>query len=121
MGSTVLSILKKITNVGQKQGLYKKGEKLIDVYGKLKTMQSDKVDPEILKQVINVIRDKGEEPDEDEAAQKLLADQRNKSSDIKMLQDSPRIDELIDEFQGLLLTVDNKDVNKERERRNRAE
>lgn len=81
---------------------------------KLKNGQDD---AKLLEEVSNVLRDPEDKPDAE--AEKVLAEQRNKS-DFKV-EESPRIDNLIEEFEKLLLTINNKDVDKERDRRNKAE
>jgi hypothetical protein len=72
MGSTVLSILKKIVSVGQRQGLYKKGEKLIDVYTKLMKIKNGDEDSKLLEYVSNVLKDQDDKPDAE--TDKILAE-----------------------------------------------
>ena len=70
MGSTVLSILKKIVSVGEKNGLTKKGQDLKELYIKMQAIQQDPYNPTnrgLLKEIEKVFRHHDDKDEDDDA------------------------------------------------------
>lgn len=71
MGSTVLSILKKIVSVGEKNGLTKKGHDLKEIFLKIQKIQKDPTNPNnkgLLKEIDKVFRNRDADDDIDDDA-----------------------------------------------------
>lgn len=76
MGSTVLSILKKIVSVGEKNGLTKKGQDLKELYMKIQIIQRDPTNPTnkgMLKEIEKVFRHRDDDEDVDDDAPSQFA------------------------------------------------
>jgi len=76
MGSTVLSILKKIVSVGEKNGLTKKGQDLKELYIKMQAIQQDPSNPSnrgLLKEIEKVFRHHDDKEVEDDDAPSQFA------------------------------------------------
>lgn len=70
MGSTVLSILKKIVSVGEKNGITKKGHDLKEIYKKIQKIQKDPANPHnkgLMKEIEKVLINRKEPDDNDDA------------------------------------------------------
>lgn len=71
MGSTVLSILKKIVSVGERNGLTKKGKDLKELYIKIQKIQKDPTNREnkgLLKEIEKVFKKFNDDSDDDDDA-----------------------------------------------------
>lgn len=128
MGSTVLSILKKIVSVGEKNGLTKKGQDLKDLYIKMQGIQQDPSNPHnrgMLKEIEKVFKHHDEKEEDDDVPSKSAAgvSQGSKGTNQAMKKDEAdgiQIQDLIEEYENELIALNNKDVIKVRARRHDA-
>ena len=128
MGSTVLSILKKIVSVGEKNGLTKKGQDLKDLYVKMQKIKQDPSNPTnrgLLKEIEKVFKHHDDKDEDDDNAPSQIggASQNSKGTNQAMKKDEAdgiQIQDLIEEYENELIALNNKDVIKVRTRRHDA-